>query len=424
MNPFRFIHTADVHLDSPLKGLAKHEGSAADSIRTATRAALHQLVGLAIEEQVSFLIIAGDLYDGDWRDYRTGLYFVSEMGRLHRSGIPVYLLYGNHDARSQITRRLTLPGNVYVFGSRRPQSFAIDSLNVVLHGQSFRQRDVTDNLALNYPEPFPGAFNIGVLHTGLGGTSGHENYAPCALADLIGKGYDYWALGHVHRAEVLHSRPHIVFPGNLQGRHVRETGAKGATMVTIDNGEISDLETLPCDVVRWTVVTVDLGSTTSFGEVLDRIRDALDDAVDTCSGGRLLACRIVLQGRTEVHGRLLTDEEQLLAEARSVALGLGDDAAWVEKVIVETEPAIAPETLEQREDAVGELLRMLQKAGSDTDLLHRLETDIGGMVRRLPSEVRSAVEDTVLKAAVDGDHAALIGGAAPFLTARLTEGRD
>lgn len=424
MNPFRFIHTADVHLDSPLKGLAKHEGTAADSIRTATRGALHQLVGLAIEERVSFLIIAGDLYDGDWRDYRTGLYFVSEMGRLHRSGIPVYLLYGNHDARSQITRRLTLPENVHVFGSRRPQSFPIDGLNVVLHGQSYRQRDVTDNLALNYPEPVPGAFNIGVLHTGLGGIGGHENYAPCALADLIGKGYDYWALGHVHRAEVLHSRPHIVFPGNLQGRHVRETGAKGATMVTIDNGEISDPETLPCDVVRWTVVTVDLGSATSFGEVLDRIRDALDNAVDTCSGGRLLACRIVLQGRTEVHGRLLTDEEQLLAEARSVALGLGDDAAWVEKVLVETEPAIAPEILERREDAVGELLRMLQEAEADTDLLHRLEADVGGMVRRLPSEVRSAVEDTVLKAAVDGDHAALIGGVAPFLSARLTEGRD
>ena len=424
MNPFRFIHTADIHLDSPLKGLAKHEGSAADAIRTATRTALHQLVGLAIEEQVSFLIIAGDLYDGDWRDYRTGLFFVSEMGRLHRSGIPVYLLYGNHDARSQITRRLTLPGNVHVFGSRRPQSFAIDGLNVVLHGQSFRQRDVTDNLALNYPEPVPGAFNIGVLHTGLGGFGGHENYAPCALADLVGKGYDYWALGHVHQAEVLHSRPHIVFPGNLQGRHVRETGPKGASMVTIEDGEISDLETLPCDVVRWTVVTVDLGSATSFGEVLDRIRDALDDAVDTRSGGRLLACRILLQGRTEVHDRLLTEEEQLLAEARSAALGLGDDSAWVEKVIVETEPAIAPEILEQREDAVGELLRMLQGAGSDTDLLHRLETDIGGMVRRLPSEVRSAAEDTVLKAAVDGDHAALIGGVAPFLSARLTEGRD
>ena len=173
MTSLRFLHAADIHLDSPLKGLAKHDGSAAESIRTATRAALDQLVGLAIDEQVSFLIIAGDLYDGDWRDYRTGLFFASQMGRLYGAGIPVYLLHGNHDARSQITRRLTLPGNVHVFGSRKPQSFEIDGLNVFLHGQSFRQRDVTDNLALNYPKPVPGAFNIGVLHTGLGGMGGH-----------------------------------------------------------------------------------------------------------------------------------------------------------------------------------------------------------------------------------------------------------
>ena len=424
MTSFRFLHAADIHLDSPLKGLAKHEGPAAESIRTATRAALDQLVGHAIEERVSFLIIAGDLYDGDWRDYRTGLFFVSQMGRLHGPEIPVYLLYGNHDARSQITRRLTLPGNVHVFGSRSPQSFKIGNLNVALHGQSFRQRDVTDNLALNYPKPVPGAFNIGVLHTGLGGIGGHENYAPCSPDDLINKGYDYWALGHVHRAEVLNRRPHIVFPGNLQGRHVRETGAKGASLVTVDDGEIVDLATLHCDVVRWAVLAVDLVKVTSVGEAVDRIRETVEDAVATCAGERLLACRIVLRGRTEVHGRLLTDEEQLLAEARSIALGLGDDTAWVEKVVVATEPVIAPETMEQREDAVGELLRMLQGAGSDADLLRRLETDVGGMVRRLPADVRSAVEDTVLKAAIDGDHAALIAGVTPFLSARLLGGQD
>ena len=424
MTSFRFLHAADIHLDSPLKGLAKHQGPSAESIRTASREALDRLVGLAIEEQVSFLIIAGDLYDGDWRDYRTGLFFVSQMGRLHKSGIPVYLLYGNHDARSQITRRLTHPANVHVFGSRSPQSFEIKHLNVALHGQSFSQRDITDNLALKYPEPVSGAFNIGVLHTGLGGMGGHENYAPCSPVDLINKGYDYWALGHVHRAEVLHKRPHIVFPGNLQGRHVRETGPKGAYLVTVDHNEIVDLTALHCDVVRWTVVPVDLVSVTSFGEAVDRMGDAVEGAVATSAGDRLLACRVVLRGRTEVHGRLLTDKEQLLAEARSIALGLGDDTAWVEKVVVATEPVIAQETMERREDAVGELLRTLQGAGSDAELLRRLEIDIGGMVRRLPSEVRSDVEDTVLKAAIDGDHAALIAGVTPFLSARLLGGQD
>ena len=152
--------------------------------------------------------------------------------------------------------------------------------------------------------------------------------------------------------------------------------------------------------------------------------DAVEGAVATSAGDRLLACRVVLRGRTEVHGRLLTDKEQLLAEARSIALGLGDDTAWVEKVVVATEPVIAQETMERREDAVGELLRTLQGAGSDAELLSRLEIDIGGMVRRLPSAVRSDVEDTVLKAAIDGDHAALIAGVTPFLSARLLGGQD
>ena len=221
MTSFRFLHTADIHLDSPLRGLAGQEGIAAERVRTATRDALAQLVGLAIEEKVDFLIIAGDLYDGDWRDYKTGLFFTRQMGRLNREGIPVYLLHGNHDAKSQITPRLELPDNVQVFGTRKPETFSLDELKVALHGQSFRQRDVTDNLALNYPDPASGVFNIGVLHTGLGGMGGHENYEPCALDDLINKGYDYWALGHVHQANVLHEKPHIVFPGNLQGMHGR-----------------------------------------------------------------------------------------------------------------------------------------------------------------------------------------------------------
>ena len=190
------------------------------------------LVGLAIEEQVDFLIFAGDLYDGDWRDYNTGLFFAKQMGRLKKKGIPVYLLHGNHDAESQITRRLELPDNVHVFGTRKPETFALDELKVALHGQSFRQRDITENLVPDYPAPVSGAFNIGVLHTGLGGMGGHENYAPCAMEDLINKGYNYWALGHVHKASVLHKKPHVVFPGNLQGRHARETGAKGATGLT------------------------------------------------------------------------------------------------------------------------------------------------------------------------------------------------
>lgn len=169
MPDFRFLHAADIHLDSPLRGLSGQEGESAMRIRGATREAFENLVSLAIDEEVSFAIIAGDLYDGDWKDYRTGLFFVKQMGRLSEAGISVFLLYGNHDAESQITRKLLLPSNVRIFSSKKPETFTLPEIGVVLHGQSFRQRDVTDNLATDYPPPVPGNFNIGVLHTGLGG---------------------------------------------------------------------------------------------------------------------------------------------------------------------------------------------------------------------------------------------------------------
>lgn len=381
------------------------------------------LVGLAIEEQVDFLIFAGDLYDGDWRDYNTGLFFAKQMGRLKKKGIPVYLLHGNHDAESQITRRLELPDNVHVFGTRKPETFALDELKVALHGQSFRQRDITENLVPDYPAPVSGAFNIGVLHTGLGGMGGHENYAPCAMEDLINKGYNYWALGHVHKASVLHKKPHVVFPGNLQGRHARETGAKGASLVTVEDGDIVELTTVPCDVVRWAVLPVSLADAERFGDVIDRIHDAVEAAV-TEADGRLLACRIVLQGRTAVHEQLIASEVRMLAEARAGALGLGDEVAWVEKVVINTQPEVDAETLAEREDAIGELQRLLQEATGDDALLAQIEDDISKLVRQLPHEVRGAIDDSVLKAAVDGDYAILIGEVSPYLSARLTAQGD
>src|SRR5712671_537384 len=138
LKSFQFIHTGDIHLDSPLKGLSGQEGSAAERIRTATRSAFENLVTVAIDERVAFMVIAGDLYDGDWRDYQTGLFFVRQMGRLAQAGILVFLLYGNHDAESQITRRLVLPANVRVFSARRPETFLMEDCEVALHGQSFR----------------------------------------------------------------------------------------------------------------------------------------------------------------------------------------------------------------------------------------------------------------------------------------------
>lgn len=414
---FRFIHTGDIHLDSPLKGLAGQEGTAADRIRTATRSAFCNLIDYAIEEEVSFVIIAGDLYDGDWRDYRTGLFFVGQMGRLAKAGIPVFLLYGNHDADNQITKRLTLPDNVRVFSHKKPQTFEINELQVAFHGQSFQQRDITNNLVPAYPDPIAGMFNIGVLHTGLGGMGGHLNYAPCSLDDLVNKGYDYWALAHVHQAVVLNQNPHVVFCGNLQGRHIRETGPKSACLVTVEDGQVADISSVEADVVRWTHIAVPLDGSGIPADLIGRIGRAIERMVKDVSAGRLVACRIELTGRTALNDYILASREQLVAEARAAALALGEEAAWVESLVVSTEPLTANSSV-----APDDFAAIISEAEQNTELHAQLKAMTVELLGKLPHEIRLELEDGILKAAAEQDYSEMVAEASRYLTARLATG--
>lgn len=421
MSRFRFLHAADIHLDSPLRGLPEHDGRTAARIRSATRDAFDGLVAFAIDEAVDFVVIAGDLYDGDWKDYRTGLFFVERVGRLREAGIAVYLLHGNHDYESPITRRLQLPPNVQRFGTRAAQTFTIERLGVALHGRSYPQKAVTENLAAGYPAPLPGFFNIGVLHTALGGLGGHEDYAPCTLGDLVNRGYDYWALGHVHHAQVLHREPHVVFPGNLQGRHIRETGAKGAVLVEVDNGRIQSTTAIPLDVVRWADLAVDVVGCERVAEVATRMAGALADAVARDADGRLLACRIRLQGRTPLHGELLTQSGVLAAEAWAAALGLGSEHAWIERVAIETLPQATGQD-SGHGDALGELRRYLGEAPGDEGLRASVRAAVQEFVAAIPAEARRDAEDPLLRSALGGDIDTVIAGAAEYLLGRLEAG--
>jgi len=177
----RFIHAADIHLDSPLLGLERYEGAPVDAIRGATRQSLQNLVNLACDEQVDLALIAGDLYDGDWKDYNTGLAFSSQMAKLREAGVRVFIVAGNHDAANQMTRRLRLPENVKMLSSREPETVVLDDLGVAIHGQGFDKQAVTDDLSIRYPDAVRGMVNIGLLHTCAEGREGHGRYAPCSL---------------------------------------------------------------------------------------------------------------------------------------------------------------------------------------------------------------------------------------------------
>ena len=270
----KFVHAADLHLDSPLRGLARYPGAPVEEMRMASRRAFENLVELCVLEGAKLLVLAGDLYDGDWRDYSTGLFFTAQLSKLREAGVQVVLVRGNHDAASQITRHLRLPDNTRELSMQAAESVCFDELGIAVHGQSFATRAVTENLAEAYPERIPGLLNLGLLHTSVNGRPGHEPYAPCSLEQLKNKGYDYWALGHVHAREVLCQAPWVVFSGNLQGRHARETGEKGATLVHYDATGITRVEHRPLDVVRYASVHIDVRRAAGFDVVLELARDA------------------------------------------------------------------------------------------------------------------------------------------------------
>lgn len=428
MSRFRFVHAADIHLDSPLRGLSRQEGAAAERIRAAPREAFVALIDHCLDIGAAFLLIAGDLFDGDWPDTRTGLFFAHQMGRLDRAGLPVFIVHGNHDAASSLTRDLPLPDGVVRFAANRPETREIPALGVALHGQSFATQAETRDLAAGYPPPVPGRVNIGLLHTGLGGMEGHANYAPCALSDLVAKGYDYWALGHVHRGAVLHRHPHVVFPGVLQGRHIRETGPKGACVVTVEDGTITACDPLVLDRLRWAWIAVDVTDCETLPAATDRLRAAVAREAET-SDGRLLACRLALTGRTPLHDRLVLRAEDLRDELRAVvALDLGEDAAWIDKVLVETTPPAEAADHRAREDALGRLLRSLEDAPEDPALADLVRREIRPLLTRLPADLKDTLategEDPLLAAALADDMPRLIAEAGAFLAARLEVAGD
>jgi DNA repair exonuclease SbcCD nuclease subunit len=409
----RFLHCADIHLDSTLASIARIGGETGDEFVGATRRALANIVDAAIAERVDFVLLAGDLWDGDWSDARTGLQFVREAARLNMAGIPIVGIAGNHDAASVITESLTWPPNVHFLKTALPESFSLKDLNVIIHGQGFPNKAVTANLAVRYPVAEPGAINIGLLHTALEGGSSHAPYAPCSIADLKGKGYQYWALGHVHERRIVDREPYIVYPGNPQGRHVREAGPKGCMLVTVVDREVVACDPIFCDVVRWGAPRIDLTGTDDWNTAMATARTALSEALDAADG-RPLAVRAFLTGITTLDARLRARPESLEAELIARAAEVGGDV-WIERVVVGTRPPTVASTAGADSlDAVAEIASLIGAAdGTEREaVMAALEP----LISALPEWAKAVIDDE------GGLENALIEGALAQISDRLGSG--
>jgi DNA repair exonuclease SbcCD nuclease subunit len=413
----KFVHAADLHLDSPLRGLGAYDGAPVERVREATRRAFHNLIDLCLRESAAFLILAGDVFDGDWKDFSTGLFFVKELERLREAGTRAFLVRGNHDAASEVTRQLRLPPHVHEFSEDAAETVHLEAHGVALHGLSFSHRAMPESLVPRYPAPVADLFNVGVLHTSADGRPGHHPYAPCRLEELVDKGYDYWALGHVHAHEILCERPYVVFPGNTQGRHIKETGKKGAMVVTVDGRQIRAARHEPVDVLRWRLCELELDENDGLEALYFRARAALEAAREE-SDGRLTAVRLVVGGRAEAHAAIVADPAKVTSELRALSFEWRDDL-WLEEVRLAVRPPLLLDELKRSEGFVGELLRSVESARGDATQLAELAEALRPLRERLGEELRRADLDLADPALVRE----LLSDAEALLAARLTEAR-
>jgi len=382
VSSFRFLHAADLHLDSPLIGLSCKSPDFARRVETASRQAFDNLVRLAIEERCRFVVLAGDVFDRDLRNFQTGLYFLAGMKRLGDAGIDVFLVLGNHDAGNRFADKLAYTSNVHLFSKKHAETRMLEDAGVAVHGRSFPRWDIEDNIARDYPAATPGVFNVGVLHSACAGSEGsHARYAPCTVEQLVNHGYEYWALGHVHGFAILNEAPHIVYSGNLQGRDPRETGAKGAVLVTVEDGEVAAVEHRPLDVVRWAVVTVDVMQHLELDEVVEALQYQISDLCAE-AGDRPVALRVIATGKTVLHGELLLKRAAVREGIEAVLATLGYDV-WLEKFVVRTEPRPAVEMVDPT--VAGRLDAEIRRLAGDGRVAAKLAERLADIRARLPA---------------------------------------
>ena len=368
---FSFVHAADLHLDTPFKGIGTMAPHVAEKLREASLAAFDSLVDLCLDRGAAFLVVAGDIYDGPERGLRAQLRFRDGLARLSGAGIASFVVHGNHDPVETGWSALgdTWPERVTIFGPGKVQAVPVEIDGIPLatvQGISFAQRSERENLALRFAHSAGPGIQVGLLHCNVGGAAlGYDDYSPCTLEDLRGVGLDYWALGHVHTRMILAGRqdsdePWVVYPGNLQARSPKasERGPKGAVVVHVRGGRVADVEPVSCDVVRFDLVEIDVAEMADLAELRTRLASAARDRLASADG-RSLVLRGLLVGQGELNFDLRRPGSvDDLLDALREDFADGDPFCWWASIDDRSRPAIDLDAARAGSDFAADLIAL------------------------------------------------------------------
>lgn len=375
MKPFSFIHAADLHIDSPFKGISAESSELAGQLQKSTFKAYEALIEACMDHEVDFLLVAGDVYDGADRSLGAQLRFHGGLKRLAEAGIRSFVVHGNHDPLDGRVSTLNWPDEVKVFG-KTAETVTIEvggEAVASVAGVSFPKKDVRTNLAKKLEPGPPGLFQIGLLHCNVGSATGHEPYAPCELSDLKSSGMNYWALGHVHTRQILSKDPLVVYPGNPQGRSIREQEARGCYLVRVDADGDVELEFIPLDVVRWHETSVSIEALETLDALDRRLGETLDD-LSAAAEGRGIVCRLKVLGRGPLYSDLHAEDagDDLLLRLRDRFSGL-DPLVWVQRIEMNCRPEVDLAERAGRGDLLAEVLTVAQEHSASTEGLAQLK---------------------------------------------------
>ena len=302
MKSFTFIHAADLHLDSPMLGIGRLEPRVQSRLRDASLEAYDRLIDLTLQRHAAFLVLAGDVFDHETPSLRAQFRLRDGFLRLERAAVPVFWAHGNHDPFGSLSTHVHWPDNVVRFPAGRVLWHRVEQGGDILcavYGISYPTAAVTDPYVRQFIREDDAPYAVAVLHANVGGQPGHDNYAPASLGDLRAAGFNYWALGHIHQRAILLDDPPVVYAGNLQGRHVRETGPKGAYVVEVDASGRARLQFAPLGPVRWELVPVNCDGFSGWDQVEEAALLALEPlGPEPHESG--VVVRLLLSGRAEL----------------------------------------------------------------------------------------------------------------------------